>query len=304
VVSTVLTLRASLDQARTPRERRAVVKITLGVFFGALGFLGLVYLLRAAAFHWWERRALFAWLSQAVVLVFIVGWPIVLLRVMRAMRVLRSAERRQHPECFRDPRDQVGSSAGEYRSRLNLFGVPLVHARFSSPDEGAPPVFGWFAGGDRAYGLLVAWGGLAVAPVSVGAVAIGLFAVGSLSVGVISLGTVSVGLIGLGCLAVGVKAFAWLSALGWSTAAGGGFAIARIAAVGPVAFAQHANDPVARQILADPHAAQSQMIIFSVTTVLSILPIAYYARAVRRRLGGRTRSDSASASTAPSNLPS
>jgi hypothetical protein len=36
-------------------------------------------------------------------------------------------------------------------------------------------------------------------------------------VGVISLGTVSVGVIGVGCMAVGVKAYAWLSALGWST---------------------------------------------------------------------------------------
>ncbi|MDB6027714.1 MAG: sigM, partial [Verrucomicrobiales bacterium] len=35
-VSAVLSLRASLDQARTPLERRAVVKITIGVFFGAL----------------------------------------------------------------------------------------------------------------------------------------------------------------------------------------------------------------------------------------------------------------------------
>jgi RNA polymerase sigma factor (sigma-70 family) len=287
VVSAVLTLRANLDQARTPRERRAVVKITLGVFFGAFGFLGLLYLLRAAAFRWWESRMLFAWLTQALVMGSIVGWPVVILRVMRATRRLRSAERLKHPECFRDPRDHVGSAAGEYRSRLTLFGVPLVHARFSTPDEGAPPVFGWFAGGDRAYGLLIAWGGLAVAPISVGAVAIGFLAFGSLGVGVVSLGTVGVGIIGLGCVSVGVKVYGWLSALGWNTAASGGFAIARIAAEGPVAFAQHANDPIARQILSDPHAAQTQLIVFSLSAVLSIFPIACYARAVRRRLGSR-----------------
>ena len=288
VISAVLSLRANLDQARTPRERRAVVKTTLGVFLVVLGFLGVAYLLRAAAFHWWERRALFAWLTQGLVLGAVAGCPILLLRVMRAARVLRSAERRRCPECFQDARDQVGSAAGEYRSRLTLLGVPLVHARFSTPDEGDPPVFGWFAGGDRAYGLLVAWGGLAVAPVSVGVVSIGVISIGSLSVGLFSLGTVAVGLLGFGCVAVGVKAYAWLSALGWSTAAGSGFSIARIAAEGPLAFAQHANDSVAQQSLADPHAARSQMIIFSVSAVLSILPIAYYARAVRRRLGGRT----------------
>jgi len=285
VVSAVLTLRANLDQARTPRERRAVVKVTLWLFFGALGLLGIIYLLCAGAFHWLESRAIFAGISQALVLAFVAGWPVVLLRVMRAMRALRSAERRRHPELFRDPRDQVGSSAGEYRSRLKLLGVPLVHIRFSSPDEGERPVFGWFAGGDRAYGLLFAWGGYAVAPFSIGAVSVGLFAVGALSVGVISLGTAGVGLLAVGCLAVGVKAYGWLSALGWETAQGSGFAIARTAAEGPIAFAQHANDAIARQMLAAPHAEQTQMIILTVITVLSLVPIAYYAWAVRQRLG-------------------
>jgi RNA polymerase sigma factor (sigma-70 family) len=289
VVSTVLALRANLDQARTPRERRAVVKVTAGVFFGALGFLVAWYLLRAAAFRWWEQRMVFAGLAQALLLVALVVWPVVLLRVMRHMRVLRSEERRLHSESFRDARDQVGSEAGEYRSRLKLFGVPLVHVRFSSPDEGQRPVFGWLAGGDRAYGLLCAWGGYAVAPLSVGAVAVGFLAVGSLSVGVISLGTVAVGAFALGCVSLGVKALAWLSALGWTSAQSGGFAIARIAAEGPVALAQHANDPVARQLLADPNGNQNQMTIFIVISLLTLIPVAYYARAVRQRLGGRVR---------------
>ena len=291
VVSTVLALRANLDQARTERERRAVVKITLGVFFGALGFLVVLYSLRAAAFHWWESRAVFAWLGQALVLAFVVCFPVALLRVMRGMRRLRSAERCRRPECFRDARDQVGSSAGEYRSRLTLLGVPLVHARFSWPDEGQPPVFGWIAGGDRAYGLLAAWGGLAVAPISVGAVSVGFLSIGSVSFGLISLGTAAVGFIAVGCMAAGAKAFAWLSALGWQSAQGGGFCIARIAAEGPVAFAQHANDSVARQILADPRGEQNQMIFLIVISVLCLVPVAYYARAVRQRLGGRARSN-------------
>jgi len=283
-VSAVLTLRANLDQSRTPRERRAVVKITCALFFGALGLLGLLYLLRAAAFHWWESRVIFAAITQVLVLAFIVGWPVALLRIMRRMRAVRSEERRRHPELFRHARDQVGSSAGEYRSRRKLFGVPLIHVRFSSPDEGEPPVIGWFAGGDRAYGLLFAWGGYAVAPFSIGAVAIGLFAIGSLSIGIISLGTAAVGLLAVGCMSVGVKAFAWLSAVGWQTAAGGGFAIARVAAEGPVAFAPHANDAVARQMLAASDGGQ--LALLSVITVLSLLPIAFYAKAVRQRLGG------------------
>ena len=289
VVSAVMALRASLDQARTPRERRTVVKVTLGVFFGVWGFLAGWYLLREAAFRWWDNRLVFAAIAQALTLTTIVVWPVVMFRVMRHMRVLRSAERRAHPELFRDARDQVGSAVGEYRSRLQLFGVPLVHARFSQADEGAPPLFGWFAGGDRAYGLLFAWGGLAVAPISVGVISVGFLSVGTLSLGVISLGTVGVGALAIGCVAVGVRAYAWLSALGWTSAAGGGFSIARIAAEGPVALAEHANDPVAHQFLADPNGARNQMIFLIVISLLTLIPVAYYARAVRRRMGGKAK---------------
>lgn len=293
VVSAVLTLRANLDQSRTPRERRAVVKITIVAFFGALGFLVALGLLREASYRWWDYRVLFAGIAQLLVLTFLVVWPLGLIRVMRRMRVLRSAERRAHPEYFLDARDQVGSPAGEYKSRWKVFGVPLVHIRFSSPDEGEPPVFGWFAGGDRAYGLVFAWGGLAIAPVSIGAIAVGLFAIGSLSVGVLSFGTFGVGVVVLGAATVGVKAIAWLSAAGWETAqAGGGFALARVAAEGPIAFARHANDPIARELLANPQAEQNQMLFFIVIALLSLVPIACYARAVRQRLGARTKAGS------------
>ena len=205
------------------------------------------------------------------------------------MRSLRSAERRAHPDCFTHAVDQAGSSAGEYQSRWRLFGVPLFHIRFASPDAGAPPVFGWFAGGDRAFGLVFAWGGLAVAPFSVGAVAIGVLAVGGVSFGAISLGTFAVGLFALGAVSFGVKALAWLSATGWESAQAGGFALARLAAEGPVAFAQHANDSVARSLLADPTAERNQILLLAMLSVLPLIPIAAYARAVRHRLGRTAR---------------
>jgi len=290
LVSAVMTLRANLDQSRTPRERRAVVKVTIGFFVGAMAFLVLLYGTRGAAYRWWDDRLIWAWACQAWVLVGIVTWPVAIVRVMRHMRAVRTAERRTHPELFTDPRDQVGSAAGEYRSRAALFGVPLVHARFASPDAGQPPVFGWFAGGDRAYGLVCAWGGISVAPISVGSVAVGLFSVGNLSFGLISLGTIGVGWLAVGCASVGVKAFAWLSALGWSSAQGGGFALARIAAEGPVAWAQHANDATARALLASPQSEQNQMTVISIITVLSLIPISAYASAVRKRLGRKKAS--------------
>ena len=170
---------------------------------------------------------------------------------------------------------------------MTLLGVPLLHFRYASPDEGQPAVFGWVAGGDRAYGLLVAWGGLAVAPVSFGAVSVGIFSVGSASFGLLSLGTIALGWTVIGCASIGVRAFGWLSALGWDTAQSGGFSLARRAAEGPVAFAAHANDAAARAILANPQGEQNQMAVVSVITVLSLLPVIYYAWAVRRRMGKR-----------------
>jgi len=285
IISAILTLRSSLDQSRTPRERRAVVKTTIAYFAGAWCFLGALWLLRAASWQWWDRRLAFAVVTQVLVLGFMVVWPVSLFRVMRHMRRLRSSERLAHPELFRAARDQVGSSAGEYRSRLTLLGVPLVHCRFSSPDEGQPPVFGWIAGGDRAYGLIVAWGGYAVAPISVGAVAVGIFALGNFSVGLFSFGTVALGWLALGCASVGFNAYAWLSALGWNTAQGGGFGLAGHAANAPVALAEHANDAAARAILANPGSQQHQMTVITVITLLSLVPAVLYARAVRRRMG-------------------
>ena len=43
--------------------------------------------------------------------------------------------------------------------------------------------------------------------------------------------------------------------------------------------------------MTDPNAEQNQMIILMVITVLSLVPIAYYARAVRQRLGSRAKYD-------------
>jgi hypothetical protein len=268
-----------------------VLKATIALFFGTLAVLGVLYVLRAIAFNQPEIRITLAWISQALVLAFVVGLPVGGLSVMRRMRAIRSEERRRHPELFRNPRDQIGSSAGEFRSRWTFLGVPLVHVRFSTPDKGEPPVFAWVAGGDRAYGLLIAWGGCAIAPISVGVFAVGFFALGTVSLGFVSLGTAAVGLLAIGCMSAGVNSYAWLSALGWESAQGGGFSIARVAAEGPVAFAQHANDAVAHQILANPNMEQTHMIFLIVIAVLSIVPIAFYARAVRQRLGRTARSD-------------
>ncbi len=285
----VMTLRANLDQARTPRERRAVVKITLGITGTALLFLALLYLLRECAFRAWDDRVLFAVAAQVLVVANLLLWPFAVVRTMRHMRALRTAERLAQPHLFHPDIDRVGSAAGEYRSRWSCLGVPLVHVRFASPDAGAKPVFAWVAGGDRAYGLLFAWGALAVAPVSIGAFSVGLLAIGSVSFGLVSLGTLVVGGLAVGAASVGIKAYAWLSALGWETAQCAGFGIARVAAEAPVALAQFANDATARTLLQDPNAHRNHMIFIATISLAAVVPLTCYAVAVRRRLGAAPR---------------
>ena len=108
---------------------------------------------------------------------------------------------------------------------------------------------------------------------------------GTVSAGVISIGTAGIGVLAIGCMAVGIKACGWLSALGWHTAQGSGFSVARVAAEGPIALAPHANDAFAHQLLATSGDGSGQLLFVMVVSLLAILPITFYSRAVRRRLG-------------------
>jgi hypothetical protein len=65
-------------------------------------------------------------------------------------------------------------------------------------------------------------------------------------------------------------------------ARGGGFAIARLEASGPFAWAEHANLP-----MAVASGVWSPSLVVAVVSVIALVPIVYYARAVRQRLGPR-----------------
>lgn len=287
-VSSFFALRASLDQSRTPLERRDVVK-TVVKFVGIsiLTCLG-IFLLSRAALVWSEFRDAFMVAALALIALFIVMMPVATYRILKAQRMLRSAERLRHPELFKAARDKVGSKAGEYRSRATLFGVPLVHARFAKPEIGDPPVFGWIAmGGDCTYGLLFAWGGLAVAPISVGIVSVGVVTVGALGFGVLGIGMVGIGWAAFGSIGIGVDAVGSLSSIGWDTATGGGFAIAREAAVGAVAYARHVNDELAWRLVEQGGVTKNLFGLLVLCSVLVIAPSIFYARAVRRRMADK-----------------
>jgi RNA polymerase sigma factor (sigma-70 family) len=158
-------------------------------------------------------------------------------RMFRELRTERAALEAHQPT----------KPAWEYRSRFELFGLPLVHIRFSSSAKERSPVKAWIAVGDFAYGVLFAFGGLAIAPVSMGGVAIGLMPLGGAAVGLFSIGGFALGVWTFGGFALGWETFGGC-ALAWH-AAMGGLAIARDFALGGVAQAAQANNEIATQFI-------------------------------------------------------
>lgn len=283
-ISSVMTLRMNLDQSRTARERRQVVRMTVLLLGSFLGFIAVVFgwgmaLGRLPQHQGWAVPAL-----HLFIVGFAIGWSWLIIHLMRQQRALRASERQRDEAAFQDPRDQVGSAASEYKSRARFLGVPLVHIRFAAADAGQPPTFGWIAGGDRAIGLLFAWGGWAVGFFSGGAVAVGVVSFGAVSVGLISLGALAFGGVALGSVSVGYHAVASLAASAWHAAQSPLLAISQHVAMGKVAIATHANDEVAQVALANPHAQRDTLIFCIVMVVLALVPTAAYAKAVRQRM--------------------
>lgn len=284
LISSFFALRASLDQSRTRRERKAVIK-TVAMFFGvALAFAAGMFGLRFLAVGSYVNAGFMAVLSQVLVVAFVIGYLVMTARLLKRMRVLRSAERLRRPDLFTSPDDQPDSKKREYKSRLALLGFPLVHAKFGMPEEGDPPAVGWIAAGDRAYGLLFAWGGYAVAPVSVGIVAIGLIGVGAIGLGPIAIGTVGIGLLAMGASAIGFKAYGSLSAMGWESAFSPAFSIAKEAAIGPVAFANEVNNELAASITNLSTVDQSHAWILGMMAILVIVPVVWWSHVVRKKM--------------------
>ncbi len=285
LIGAAMSLRSNLDQARTDRERREVVRTTAILFLSFALFLALLF---AARFVVPRDPAVLPWVAAghaAAVVAFAAGWSALLFRELRRARELRSAERVRRPECFAAPAHRPGSREAEYRSRATLLGVPLVHVRFATPEAGQGPAFGWVAGGDRAVGLLFAFGGWAVGLVSVGAVTGGVLSLGAVSFGLFSLGAICAGGLAIGAVAFGWHAVGSLSATAWQVAQGPGMAFSQWVARAPVALAPHTNDAVAAQALANPQAEAEWLFVCVLIVGLSLGPTALYARAVRRRLG-------------------
>lgn len=285
VVSSFFGVRAGLDQSRTQRERRRVIIYT-ALFFGVtIVYVGTMFGLKHMALSDADNAVIYATVSQLVVLAMVLSHLVLVVCMLRGMRKLRAEERLFNPQAFQGEADQIDAKQREYKSRFYLAGIPLLHFRFGMPEQGDKPVVGWIAGGDYAYGMLFAWGGVAIAPVSVGIISVGLISVGAVGIGLFGLGTIGIGVIGFGASAIGYKAYASFSALGWNSAFSGiGFSIANEAAIGPFAFAKHINNEQAGEMVNLAIMSQSYLWILAMIAILVIVPAVWHSNKVRQRM--------------------
>lgn len=283
LISTFLGLQAGLAQTRTTNERKLVIKI-VSVFIAwaliyVIGMLGLRQLAIVS-----DHTLIYTVLSQLLVAAFVVAYMRLVSQMVKAMKTLRVKERLFNPQAFKDEAARPDAKQREYISTWRLFGVPLVHFQFGMPEKADKAAYGWIAGGSYAYGLLFAWGGFAVAPVSVGIVSIGVVTVGAVGFGLLSLGTVAIGLIGFGASSIAYKAYASLSSLGWESAFSQGFSLAKHAALGPVAYAQHVNSETAASIAQLSFFDAHYQWLLAIIAVLVIVPAAWHSHTVRKRM--------------------
>lgn len=110
------------------------------------------------------------------------------------------------------------ASTYEYKSRLHIGKLPLVHIHFGRHREVAK---GIIAIGNIAFGVL-SLGGLSIGAISLGGLSLGLLALGGGALGLFSIGGFAVGVIAIGGLALGLYCY-------------GGTAIAMQVAIGGLA---------------------------------------------------------------------
>jgi hypothetical protein len=214
------------------------------------------------------------------------GFVAVLLPYTLWMSRVQIRIRREEAKLSNNPRFISQSRPYEYRSPRTFLGLPLLHVRFNCVRDGKTlPAKGWIALGDRAYGILVAFGGIAVGGISCGALAVGVVALGGTGIGLFAFGGLAVGFAAMGGAAVGYVAFGG-GAIGWLGASGGAV-WARHFAAGGGAIAQHANDRLAQAFMHDNAFFRNGWTLFYILIVISwLLPPAlslYFKRKLDRK---------------------
>jgi RNA polymerase sigma factor (sigma-70 family) len=244
IVGPWIQYRMFLEAAKTARERdfikRYYRKLLLSILVFAIVFFALCLL---------ENKIFPAHpvLYVAALLDLVFGYVAILIRMaMWSNSMFKQFRAEQAALANAAP----AKPAWEYRSRFELLGLPFIHIRLNDVSRGTrAPVKAWIAAGNCAIGVLFAFGGVAIAPVSIGGVAIGLMPWGGMAVGGFALGGFALGVWAFGGFAIGWQTFGGCAIA--LNAAQGGLAIARDFALGGGAHAAQANNPIAAQFIKD-----------------------------------------------------
>jgi len=287
--------RAFRATARSDRERRMYLIFYAGLAGSIVLMILLCSLLTAHGRPMVKTHpAVFAGLMMGL----IAGYPAVLapfcLWYYRTARRLTS-EREATTGKAATPKKTPG---WEYRSRMQWLGLPLIHVRFGSyrvdePMVDLKQVKAWIAVTDSvAFGVLFAYGSVAVAPVSMGACAIGLLSYGGFAVSALAVGGFAFGIWAFGAIGFGWQASAGC-AFAWDIASGAQYAIAHHFALAPTAHAAQANNELVGSLVkANPFLQVCWMIVpyFSwviwlwATPMIVSMVVQWWVMA-RRRLG-------------------
>jgi RNA polymerase sigma factor (sigma-70 family) len=224
--------RMSMDEARSDEERGKIKtlfqkSLLLSLIISAI----LAVPLYRACRHLNYISLFFGLLfCQTMIIYFLTIFAFAFLSLPARRRYLTRILMAEYDSCF-------PPAAYEYRSRLSLFGLPIVHIRIGDRfDVVRGPVKAWIAiGSSHAVGVLFASGGIAIAPLSFGGIAIGLLPLGAIAMGIFPFGACSFGVWSYGALAVGGQAFGGC-AVAWN-AAMAGIALAHDFALGGIARA-------------------------------------------------------------------
>jgi len=140
------------------------------------------------------------------------------------------------------------NAAWEYRTDATLFGLPLVHIRIGDRfDLLRGPIKAWIAVGNYSIGGLFAFGGVAIAPFSMGFLAIGLLPYSAIAIGVVAMGGIAIGPWAWGALTIGWESLGGI-AIAWKAAVGF-VAIAHDFAQGGISHAIQTNNAEADQFI-------------------------------------------------------
>jgi len=277
--------RVCLDEIRTDEERRRLQSFYRRI----LAFVSGIFVAFAVSVIWLCRSQL----DSAVLISLLVSELIVIYMVTKFVFVVAHSRQKRAYYSRILAEEYAGkfpAPAWEYRSRLSLLGLPVVHVRIGDRfDVLKKPVTAWVAvGGKHAVGALFAFGELAIAPVSIGWCAIGLIPFGGLSLGLLAIGACSVGVwswagFALGWQAYGGCAIAWKAAEGW-------IAVAREFALGSVASGTAGFEAARVYIQSNPffRFAQVLMKYFAWMNLLWVVPCLIQWRVVARAKARRT----------------